>query len=127
MKSLILVVALTLPMGAVAQRSSKQRISQGTSAASSYSLKLHVTRSFITEDGHLGYLHLVGVLDGMNVELLGSHTGSDFFDTAIVKPGDYAAALIGQHDNKDGSFVRQYSVILGNGQQQAFTLIGLSQ
>lgn len=127
MRSLILIAALLLPMSAVAQTISKQRMSQGTSSPSSYPLKLHVTRSFITEDGHLGYLHLVGVLDGMNVELLGSHTGSDFFDTAIVKPGDYPAALIGQRDNKDGSFVRQYSVMLGNGQQQAFTLVGLSQ
>jgi hypothetical protein len=124
---MVLVAVLLLPIGAVAQEVSKQRMSQGTSSPSNYPLKLHVTRSFITEDGHLGYLHLVGVLDGMNVELLGSHTGADFFDTAIVRPGDYPAALIGQRDNKDGSFVRQYSVSLGNGQQQAFTLIGLSQ
>ena len=126
MRVVILIVVL-LSVGVSAQQVSKQRISQGTPAAASYSLKLHVTRSFITEDGHLGYLHLVGVLDGMNVELVGSHSGSDLFDTAIVKPGDYAAALIGQRDNKDVSFVRQYSVMLGNGQQQAFTLIGLSQ
>ena len=120
-----LVAVLLLPLIAGAQKVSKQRMSQPAASADAYSLKLHVTRSFVTEDGGVAYLHLSGVLDGHNVEL--ATTGKTLFDTPVLPPGDYAARLTGEDTNKDGSVLRQYDLLLANGQHEVFTVIGLSE
>lgn len=125
MKLLMLVALLLVSSGAWAQKPSKQRFSQ--QPAPSYPLSLHVTRSFVTEDGKETYLHLVGVVEGQKVELATTHTATSFFDTYLLPPGNYAARLSGEDIKKDGSVLRQYDLLLANGQHEAFTLIGLSE
>ena len=124
MRILALVVLVLLPLAAGAQKVSKQRMSQPAAAADSYSLKFHVTHSFITEDSGVGYLHLVGVLDGQNVELAAQ--GLTLFNTPVFQPGDYAARLLGEDKGKDGSVLRQYDLLLAGGAHKVFMLIGLS-
>jgi len=120
-----LVAVLSLPLIAGAQKVSKQRMSQPAASADAYSLKLHVTRSFVTEDGGVAYLHLSGVLDGHNVEL--ATTGKTLFDTPVLLPGDYAVRLGGENRYKDGSILRQYDLLLANGQHEVFTMVGVSE
>jgi hypothetical protein len=125
MKPLVLVALLLVSSGGWAQKASKQRFSQ--QPAPSYPLKLHVTRSFATQNGAQTYLHLVGVVDGQKVELATTYTGTAFFDTHLLLPGDYAARLSGEDTKKDGSVLREYDLQLANGQHEAFTLIGISE
>ena len=120
-----LIGVLSLSLVAGAQKVSKQRMSQPAASADAYFLKLHVTRSFVTEDGGVAYLHLSGVLDVHNVEL--ATTGKTLFDTPVLPPGDYAVRLSGENSYKDGSVLRQYDLLLANGQHEVFTVIGLSE
>jgi hypothetical protein len=130
MKLLIVVALLIVSSGGWAQKVTKQRFSQ--QPAPSYPLKLRVTHSFVTLDAGVAYLHLVGVLDGRNVELakIGNvgraAAGSAFFNTSLLPPGDYAARLTGDDEEKDGSVLRQYDLLLAKGQHESFMLIGLS-
>ena len=130
MKLLVVVALLLVSSCGWAQKVSKQRFSQ--QPAPSYPLKLHVTHSFVTLNAGVAYLHLVGVLDGQNVELakigsVGPAAGSSaFFNTSLLPPGDYAARLAGDDGKKDGSVLRQYDLQLANGQHESFMLIGLS-
>lgn len=125
MKLLMLVTLLCVSSGAWAQKPSKQRFSQ--QPAPSYPLSLHVTRSFVTENGRVTYLHLVGIVEGQKVELATTYTATALFDTYLLPPGNYAARLSGEDIKKDGSVLRQYDLLLANGQHEAFTLIGLSE
>ena len=125
MKLLMLVALLLVSSGAWAQKPSKQRYSQ--QPAPSYPLSLHVTRSFVTQDGRETYLHLVGIVGGQKVELAATSTAAGFFDTHLLPPGNYAARLSGEDIKKDGSVLRQYDLLLANGQHESFTLIGLSE
>jgi hypothetical protein len=125
MKSLILVALLFVSSAACAQKPSKQRFSQAP--APTYPLNLHVTRSFVTENGRDTYLHLIGIVEGQKVELAKAYTATAIFDTHILPPGSYAARLSGEDIKKDGSVLRQYDLQLANGQDEIFTLIGLSE
>lgn len=100
-------------------------MSQPAASTDAYSLKLHVTRSYVTEEGGTAYLHLTGVLDGQNVEL--ATTGKTLFNTPVLPPGTYAARLSGENDYKDGSVLRQYDLLLANGEHEVFTMIGVSE
>jgi len=117
-------VVLSIPFVVGAQKISKQRMTQPAASTDAYSLKLHVTRSFVTEDGGVAFLHLLGVLDGQNVELAAQ--GKTLFNTPLLPPGDYAARLGGENSYKDGSVLRQYDLLLANGQHEVFVMIGLS-
>lgn len=131
MKFLVVVALLLVSSGTWAQKVSKQRFSQ--QPAPSYPLKLHVTHSFVTQDQGVEYLHLVGVINGQKVELANSSSagpasrGSSFFNTSLLPPGDYAARLTGEDEKKDGSVLRQYDLLLANGQHESFMLIGISE
>jgi hypothetical protein len=131
MKFLVVVALLLVSSGTWAQKVSKQRFSQ--QPAPSYPLKLHVTHSFVTQDQGVEYLHLVGVISGQKVELANSSSagpaarGSAFSDTSLLPPGDYAARVMGEDDKKDGSVLRQYDLLLANGEHESFMLIGLSE
>ena len=130
---MIVATVLLLPIGAGSQKISKQRMSQETSPASSYSLKFHVTRSFVTQDQGVEYLHLVGVINGQKVELAKINSngpaarGNAISDTSLLPPGDYAARLTGEDGKKDGSVLRQYDLLLANGKHESFMLVGLSE
>jgi hypothetical protein len=131
MKLLIVVALLLISSGGWAQKVTKQRFSQ--QPAPSYPLKLHVSHSFVTQDQGVAYLHLVGVINGQKVELAKSSSngpaarGSALFDTSLLPPGDYAARLTGEDDKKDGSVLRQYDLLLANGKDESFMLVGLSE
>ena len=125
MKLLAVVILLLVLPASDAQAPSKQRISQP--AASAYPLRLHVTHSLITQNGNTSYLHLTGILDGANVELIGGVTGTSVFNMPLLPPGDYTARLAGEDAKRDASRIQQYDVSLAGGQHEVFTVIGRSE
>jgi hypothetical protein len=126
MKKLTAIVLFIATLVAGAQTIQKQRYAQPATNAA-YPLKFHVTHSFISLNSGAAYLHLVGILGGANVELVGGAGGATFYNTSLLHPGDYSARLSGQDTKKDGSTIQQYDLQLANGQHELFTLIGLSE
>ncbi len=128
MKVTGLAVLLLFPLAMSGQNVSKQRMSQPAGDAAAFPLKLHVTRSFGTEDGEVAYLHLAGVLDGQDVELATlAPRGATLLNTPLVPLGDYAARLTGQDQKKNGAVLRQYDLLLANGQHEIFALVAMSR
>jgi hypothetical protein len=131
-----LVLLSLVVLAGVTAEAQKQRYSQYSPAAApaaSYTLQLHVTRSFITDTGNL---RLVGILnrkgvelaDGISPNIPSNPSASGYGVPArLLLPGNYAARSLADRTEKDGSVIRQYDVLLANGQHQAFTVVGLSE
>lgn len=129
----MLMVLLT---GITAMAQKKQRFSQSsasTAPAASYTLQLHVTRSFLTDTGNL---RLVAVLNGTNVELASAVTTTDRCNPTssmcslplfLLPPGNYAARVLADTTEKNGLVSRQYDLLLANGKHESFMLVGLSE
>ncbi len=124
LKALVVVVVMGFALQVSAQRVQKQRYSQPVNAV--YPLTLHVTRSFLSLASGAAYLHLIGVVNGANVELVSGPSLVGYVNTGLLHPGDYPARLTGQETKKDGSTIEAYDLQLGNGQHEDFTVIGIS-
>ena len=125
LKCLTLAAVLLFSIGSIPGSAQKQRFTEPP--ASGYPLKFYVTHSFVMQDAGMSYLHLVGVLDGADMELIGGLTGTSVFNMPLLPTGDYSARLIGEDAKKDGSKILQYDLLLANGQHEAFTVVGLSE
>ncbi len=125
MKKLAGTLVLLTTLIAGAQKVQKQRFGQPAPAV--YSLKFHLTRCFLSINSGASYLHLIGVMGGANMELVSGPSGASFYNTGLLRPGDYPASLTAQETKKDGSIIQAYDLQLANGQHEQFTLIGLSE
>jgi len=125
MKRLALAAVLLFSIGSICENAQKQRFTEPP--PNGYPLKFHVTHSFVVQDAGTSYLHLVGVLNGTDMEVIGGLTGTSVFNMPLLPPGDYDARLIGVDTKKDGSRIQQYDVLLANGEHETFTVVGLSE
>ena len=125
-KAIVAVVVIGLALQVSAQRVQKQRYSQPVKVTV-YPLTLHVTHSFLSLEGGGSYLHLVGVVNGVNVELVSGPHSESYSSIGLLRPGEYPAKMTEQDTNKDGSVTQQYDLQLANGQHEVFMVIGFSE
>jgi hypothetical protein len=114
------------------------RLSDPVAPASAYNLVFHVTHSFFATDAANGSgpgsflgprrdiaekdLHLVGVLDGKNIDVAGGPVGWGQY--GLLPVGDYRVRLIENKQKKDGSITQAYDLLLPKKHHEAFTLVG---